>query len=55
MFRIGSVLFIPAYLLVVPLRPFAIAVDNESPVVMAGECTISAFAWYTGLDTDGVM
>lgn len=41
MFRIGATLFIPAYLLVIPLRPFAVTLGSENYVVMAGEFAIS--------------
>ncbi|KAF8348626.1 hypothetical protein F5887DRAFT_951109 [Amanita rubescens] len=36
MFRIGAALFIPAYLLVIPLRPFAVTLGSDNYVVMAG-------------------
>ena len=38
MFRIGSALFIPAYLTVTLYRPFASENDDGSVVLMAGEC-----------------
>lgn len=37
MFRLGSVLFIPAYLSVILYRPFASAEDDGNFLVMAGE------------------
>ncbi|PFH50637.1 hypothetical protein AMATHDRAFT_60780 [Amanita thiersii Skay4041] len=36
MFRLGSCLFIPAYLAVIPLRPFASASEDGNFLVMAG-------------------
>ena len=39
MFRIGSALFVPAYLTVTLYRPLASANDDGSVVLMAGECT----------------
>lgn len=36
MYRLGSALFIPAYLLVVPLRPFATTLGGDNFFIMAG-------------------
>ncbi|KAK2461247.1 hypothetical protein APHAL10511_006774 [Amanita phalloides] len=36
MFRIGSILFIPAYLLVIPLRPIAASLGGENVIIMSG-------------------
>ena len=38
MFRIGSALFVPAYLTVTLYRPFASANDDGSVALMAGAC-----------------
>ena len=37
MFRIGSLLFIPAYLTVILYRPLASAEDDGNVLLMAGE------------------
>ena len=41
MFRIGSLLFIPAYLTVILYRPFASPDDDGNLILMAGENDIS--------------
>lgn len=43
MFRLGSFLFIPAYLTVILYRVFASATDDGSFFLMAGESTPMSF------------
>ncbi|KAF8636948.1 hypothetical protein AX17_003199 [Amanita inopinata Kibby_2008] len=45
MFRLGSLLFIPAYLTVVLLRPFASAADNGNFIVMSGLVATTAMRY----------
>jgi predicted membrane channel-forming protein YqfA (hemolysin III family) len=48
MFRIGTVMFIPAYLTVVLFRPFAnVHPDDSNPFLMFGACLFIAFIWST--------
>lgn len=42
MFRIGSLLFIPAYLTVTLYRPLASPDDDGNPILMAGKTHLSA-------------